>query len=48
MSHNLSYRLDDLNLAIKQFFSGKLSFAPLEDLQPTAILEIGYVVEQKC
>ncbi|KAM5543811.1 hypothetical protein V8D89_002428 [Ganoderma adspersum] len=34
-------RLDDLNIAIKQFFSGKLSFAPLEDLQPTAILEIG-------
>ncbi|EJF60557.1 S-adenosyl-L-methionine-dependent methyltransferase, partial [Dichomitus squalens LYAD-421 SS1] len=34
-------RLDDLNIAIKEFFGGKLSFAPLEDLQPTAILEIG-------
>ncbi|KAM5543800.1 hypothetical protein V8D89_002417, partial [Ganoderma adspersum] len=33
--------LDDLNDAIRQFFGGRLSFAPLEELQPTAILEIG-------
>ncbi|KAI1787183.1 S-adenosyl-L-methionine-dependent methyltransferase [Ganoderma leucocontextum] len=34
-------RLDDLNAAFKQLFGGNLSFAPLEELQPTAILEIG-------
>lgn len=40
-SRNINRRLDDLNDAIKQFFGGKLSLAPLEGLQPTAILEIG-------
>ena len=37
----MGYRLDDMNDAIRQFFGGKLSFAPLEELQPAAILEIG-------